>query len=143
MDNFFISLKDGLTIRNIPQVSRACSRVKGFGEYSSNYSYGMLDSINLINQLVRVQKSEEADKLLKAIDCMVVYKSGNVEDANGISICYPNNTDDTYRYAYMYISEQVDFRKAIVISFLNYMTMIKAMKVAEVWIYQAWLVMSI
>ena len=111
MDNFFISLKDGLTIRNIPQVSRACSRVKGFGEYSSNYSYGMLDSINLINQLVRVQKSEEADQLLKAIDCMVVYKSGNVEDANGISICYPNNTDDTYRYAYMYISEQVDFSK--------------------------------
>lgn len=106
---FFSSLEEGLTVKNFPQVSRTCSRLRGFGEFSSNYNYGMLDSVNLIKSLDKVQKADGTQKLLNAIDDMVVYASGNVDDAEGISICYPNKTDDAYRRVYMYISEEVDF----------------------------------
>ena len=106
---FFSSLEEGLTVENYPKVSGTCSRLKGFGEFSSNYSYGMLDSVNFIESLAKMQVVDGAQKLLNAIDDMVVYSSGNVDDAEGISICYPNKTDDIYRSVYMYISEQVDF----------------------------------
>ena len=69
----------------------------------------MLDSVNFIESLAKMQVVDGAQKLLNAIDDMVVYSSGNVDDAEGISICYPNKTDDIYRSVYMYISEQVDF----------------------------------
>lgn len=59
--------------------------------------------------LEQLPKSDLREAAIAAVDEMIVYSDTNMENAHGISICYPYSTNEAYTEAYMEIRKEIDF----------------------------------
>lgn len=108
-DTFINDINTTLSSETFPSVIRTRNGLKNFGSYSTDFNYSMVDSMELINQYSNESNASTAKAALEALDNLILYEKSNVTDANGLSVCFPYNTDDTYAKAYLSISEATDF----------------------------------
>ena len=96
-----------MCIRDSPRLVRNRARVRDFGTYSSDMNYGMVDVLHLL-ELVG-NDSEAAQAATEAVENCIVYSDTNMDNAGGISICYPYQTDTDYRDACIEMLYYLDF----------------------------------
>lgn len=106
LNTYFRGLNSALNAETFPEVARNRSDVRSFGNYSSDFNYCILDVIHMIQLLSRDSDAYDA---VSALEDMVVYNRSNMENAGGISICYPYQTDSDYTDAYMQMQDEIDF----------------------------------
>lgn len=70
-------------------------------------NYGMVDVLHLL-ELVG-NDSEAAQAATEAVENCIVYSDTNMDNAGGISICYPYQTDTDYRDACIEMLYYLDF----------------------------------
>lgn len=97
LNTYFAELDTSLDVKNFPMLVRKRARVRDFGSYSSDMNYGMVDVLHLLELLG--DNSQAAKEAADAVERCVVYSDTNMENAGGISICYPYQTDEDYRDA--------------------------------------------
>lgn len=97
LNDYFAELDTSLDVQNYPRLVRNRARVRDFGTYSSDMDYGMVDVLHLL-ELVG-NDSEAAQAAAEAVENCIVYSGTNMDNAGGISICYPYQTDADYRDA--------------------------------------------
>ncbi len=97
LNDYFAELDTSLDVQNYPRLVRNRARVRDFGTYSSDMNYGMVDVLHLL-ELVG-NDSEAAQAATEAVENCIVYSDTNMDNAGGISICYPYQTDTDYRDA--------------------------------------------
>lgn len=107
LNQCFGELDEGLTIETYPEMVRNRENTRDFGTYSSNFDYGMVDAIHLLNQIA--PGSSAAAEAISAIEDMVVYSQSNMRNANGISICYPATSGEDYADVCVALNEGIDF----------------------------------
>lgn len=107
LDSCFNDLDAGLTVENYPELVRNRENTRSFATYASNFDYGMVDAVHLLNQIA--PDSSTADTAINAIEEMVVYSRSNMRNANGISICYPYSSSAGYADACVATQEGIDF----------------------------------
>lgn len=110
LNNCFGQLNEELTVENYPELVRKRERTRDFGTYATDMDYGMVDAIHLLRQIA--PDSQEVVKAIEAIEEMVVYSKSNMQNANGISLCYPYSTDTEYTEACIAIQEEISFSQA-------------------------------
>ncbi|MBQ8823729.1 MAG: hypothetical protein IJZ64_00685, partial [Ruminococcus sp.] len=108
LDTFFSQMDSSLDSSTFPSTVRNRDNAKDFGTYSSDFNYSLVDTSNLL-QLLSEDSSVSADSAISAIDDMIVYMRTNVENAGGISICYPYQTDEDYAEYCISLQEYLDF----------------------------------
>lgn len=108
LDDFFSSLSIKLDSTTFPEAVRRRGNTKDFGTYSSDFDYGMVDVVDLLEQLAGLADTS-ADEAANALEQMVVYMRTNVADAGGISICYPYGTDQNYTDYCMEMQKDMGF----------------------------------
>lgn len=107
LNSCFSELDEELTVETYPEMMRNRARTRAFGIFSSNFDYGMVDAVHLLNQIA--SESTEAANAVKSIESMVVYSKSNMRNANGISICYPYSSGNDYAQECMAIQEELGF----------------------------------
>lgn len=110
LDRCFSELDEELTLATYPELVRNREHTRDFGTYASNFDYGMVDAIHLLNQIA--PESESATEAVEAIENMVVYSQSNMYNANGISICYPYSSGEEYTNSCIAIQEDIEFSPA-------------------------------
>lgn len=96
-----------LSMETFPQMVRERERIKQFGSFTTNYNYSMIDTVQLANVISKNNSS--AEKLVSAVQDMVVYERDNVENISGVSICYPYLSEEDYTESYISLQEQTGF----------------------------------
>ncbi len=89
------------------KASKARTRTKTFGQFSTNTSYDLVDLANMVTFL-ETDYEEEAEALQKALDDFVCYSQTNVADATGVSIFYPYENREYMSY-WIDMYEEFDF----------------------------------
>lgn len=89
------------------KASRARTRTKTFGQFTTDTSYDLVDLGDMVTFL-EADYAEEAEALQKALDEFVCYSKSNVADATGVSILYPYENRDYMSY-FMDVYETFDF----------------------------------
>ena len=107
LNYYFAELDTSLDVQNYPRLVRNRARVRDFGTYSSDMNYGMVDVLHLL-ELVG-NDSEAAQAATEAVENCIVYSDTNMDNAGGISICYPYQTDTDYRDACIEMLYYLDF----------------------------------
>ena len=107
LNTYFAELDTSLNVKNFPGLVRNRSRVRDFGSYSSDMNYGMVDVLHLLELLGG--NSDTAKAAASAVEDCIVYSDTNMENAGGVSICYPYQTDADYRDACIEMQEYLDF----------------------------------
>ena len=107
LNRCFSELDEGLTIETYPEMVRNREHTRAFGIYASNFDYGMVDAIHLLNQIA--SNSPAAKEAIRDIEEMVVYSKSNMANANGISICYPDSSGKEYADECVAIQEGIEF----------------------------------
>ncbi len=107
LNTYFAELDTSLNVKNFPGLVRNRARVRDFGSYSSDMNYGMVDVLHLLELLG--DNSETAKAAASAVEDCIVYSDTNMENAGGVSICYPYQTDEDYRDACIEMQEYLDF----------------------------------
>lgn len=110
LNKCFGQLNEELTIATYPELVRKRENTRDFGTYTTDIDYGMVDAIHLLGQLA--PDSQEASDAIATIEDMVVYSKSNMQNANGISLCYPYSTDELYTEACIAIQEEISFSPA-------------------------------
>lgn len=108
MNQFFRDMRGALDTESFPGMVRNRGHVKDFGSYASDFNYSLVDAANLL-EVFSEEGQASAKAAVAAIDEMVVYTRANVEDAGGISICYPYQTEEDYAEYYAELQAEVDF----------------------------------
>lgn len=108
LNTFFSQMDSSLDSSTFPSAVRNRDNAKDFGTYSSDFNYSLVDTSNLL-QLLSEDSSVSADSAISAIDDMIVYMRTNVENAGGISICYPYQTDEKYAEYCISLQEYLNF----------------------------------
>lgn len=116
-NNFFTEAHSSLSVETFPNTVQQRSRVKEFGGFSSNFNYCLVDAVDLIDKLA-IDDSKTEDAVISAIRDMTVYMRTNVENASGVSICYPQNPNDEYSKACIKLDESIGFSENYV-KYLN------------------------
>lgn len=106
LNSYFLNLDSTLNADTFSEVARNRNNVRSFGNYSSDFNYCMLDAVHLIQLL---SQDSDAHEAISALKDMVVYNGSNMENACGISICYPYQTDSDYTYNYILTQEKLGF----------------------------------
>lgn len=117
LNNFFAETHSLLSVETFPHTVQQRSRVKEFGSFSSNFNYCLVDAVDLIDKLA-ADDSKTEDSVISAIRDMTVYMRTNVENAAGVSICYPQNPDDEYSKVCIKLDESIGFSENYV-KYLN------------------------
>lgn len=117
-NSFFSETHKTLSTETFPLAVQKRGRVKEFGGFSSSFNYCLVDTVDLIDKLADDESAIEDDNVINAIENMIVYMRTNVENANGISICYPNNSDNEYSEICLKLDESIDFAEDYV-KYLN------------------------
>ncbi|MCI5845599.1 MAG: clostripain-related cysteine peptidase [Oscillospiraceae bacterium] len=107
-DAFFSNVDSQLTAETFPAAIRSRNRAKRFGSYSTDFNYSLVDTIHLL-QLFSESTSSSAEEAEKALQEMVVYQRSNVANANGISVCYPYQTEEKYTSYCLEMQESIGF----------------------------------
>ncbi|MBQ2803511.1 MAG: hypothetical protein IJF07_06395, partial [Lachnospiraceae bacterium] len=107
LNTCFAELDSTLDVDTYRDIVRNRENTRAFGSYSTNFDYGMVDAIHLIEQLA--PESTSASAAIEAIDNMIVYSQSNMSNACGISICYPYETNETYTQNCIAIQENMNF----------------------------------
>lgn len=131
LNTFFREFDSSLDSYTFPQVVRRRSNVRSFGSYSTDFNYCMLDAIHLLQLLD--QESDSALSAIQALQDMVVYSRTNMENAGGISICYPYQTDESYRDGYIRIQEELEFATHYTRFLKDFYAMEESDSLAEDW----------
>lgn len=105
---FFSSIDSQLTAETFPAAIRSRNQVKRFGSYSADFNYSLVDTIHLL-QLFSESTSFSAEEAKNALQDMVVYQRSNVANANGISVCYPYQTEEAYTTYCLDMQESIGF----------------------------------
>lgn len=114
---FFDETHKALSTETFPQTVRNRDRVKEFGGFSSSFNYNLADAVDLVNNLSS-NDSKADDTVIEALDNMTVYMRSNVENANGVSVCYPFDTDEDYSEYCIMVDDTIGFADNYV-KFLN------------------------
>lgn len=118
LDEFFADIDGSLDSDLFPSIVRDRKQMRSFGAFSTDYNYSMVDSMSLVNTLSDKADSAKAEAALNALNDMIVYDQTNLESANGISICYPQDTEEIYQETYLKVQDYIDFAPGYA-SFLN------------------------
>lgn len=108
LNTFFEETHNILSTETFPQAVRNRDRVKEFGGFSSSFNYSLADAADLIDKLAS-DDSETKDSVIDTINNMIVYMRTNVENACGVSICYPYNADEDYSNYCMELDNSLGF----------------------------------
>ena len=108
LNDYFAELDTSLDVQNYPRLVRNRARVRDFGTYSSDMNYGMVDVLHLL-RTGGGNDSEAAQAATEAVENCIVYSDTNMDNAGGISICYPYQTDTDYRDACIEMLYYLDF----------------------------------
>ena len=109
LGEFFTEVDGNLSVTTFPEVIRERNEMRNFGSFSSDYNYSLIDTIDLVEQLCDNDNENSAQKAVEALDEMMVYNQTNMSNANGVSICFPYNTEAKYEEAYLKVNEYLDF----------------------------------
>ena len=109
LGEFFNDINNKLSVTTLPEIIRTRNRIRDFGSYSSDFSYSLIDTVQLVEQLCDNDNKNSAQKALENLDEMIIYSQTNMSDVNGISICFPNNTTEQYKEAYLSVNKHFDF----------------------------------
>lgn len=107
LNNFFAEMDSSLSVDTYPTLARKREKLRGFGSYSSTFDYCMVDAVRLLENFSGDSKS--ARQAISAIKNMVVYSDSNMDNACGISLCYPYNIKKSYMEECVYVQEQIGF----------------------------------
>lgn len=108
LNYFFEQTGNMLDVTTFPQMVRDRNEVRDFGTYSTNYNYSLVDVIQLLKQFSQ-DSPDMSEEAISAIERMVVYSRSNVEEAGGISICYPHGAEEDYTNYYIECQEENQF----------------------------------
>lgn len=108
LNAFFKEMDSLLDVNTFPTMVRNRNNVRDFGSYSSDYNYSLVDVRQLLDQFSGASDAS-AEEAISAINSMIVYTRSNVEEASGISICYPYKAEDDYTDYYIEWQEEVGF----------------------------------
>lgn len=109
LNDFFADVDGTLDADTFPSIIRDRKQMRNFGVFSTDYNYSMIDSMSLVNQLSDKADNAKAQAALTSLNNMIVYDRSNLESANGISICFPHNTEDAYQETYLMVQDYIDF----------------------------------
>ena len=107
LNTYFAELDTSLDVQNYPKLVRNRAKVRDFGSYSSDMNYGMVDVLHMLELLG--DNSDTAKAAIRAVESCIAYSDTNMENAGGISICYPYQTDEDYRDACIEMQEYLGF----------------------------------
>lgn len=107
LNTYFAELDTSLDVQNYPKLVRNRAKVRDFGSYSSDMNYGMVDVLHMLELLG--DNSDTAKVATRAVESCIAYSDTNMENAGGISICYPYQTDEDYRDACIEMQEYLGF----------------------------------
>lgn len=107
-DAFFRDMDSQLTVETFPSAVRSRNQAKRFGSYSTDFNYSLVDTIDLL-ELFSESTSSSAEEAKNALQDMVVYQRSNVANANGISVCYPYQTEEDYASYCLEMQEALGF----------------------------------
>ena len=107
LNTYFAELDTSLDVQNYPKLVRNRAKVRDFGSYSSDMNYGMVDVLHMLELLG--DNSDTAKAATRAVESCIAYSDTNMENAGGISICYPYQTDEDYRDACIEMQEYLGF----------------------------------
>ena len=108
LNAFFREMDSLLDVNTFPTMVRNRNNVRDFGSYSSDYNYSLVDVRQLLGQFSKASDAS-AEDAISAITSMIVYTRSNVEEAGGISICYPYKAEDDYTDYYIEWQEEAGF----------------------------------
>ena len=108
LNSFFKDVDASMDVNSFPTMVRNRDNVRDFGSYSTDYNYSLVDVRQLLGQFSGV-KDDSAMAALKAVANMIVYTRSNVEEAGGISICYPYEAEEDYTDYYIEWQEEAGF----------------------------------
>lgn len=114
---FFDETHNALSTETFPQTVRNRDRVKEFGGFSSSFNYSLADAVDLVDNLSS-DDSKTGDAVIEALNNMTVYMRTNVENAGGVSVCYPYDTDEDYSEYCIMLDDTIGFADNYV-KFLN------------------------
>ncbi len=109
LGEFFTEVDGNLSVTTFPEVIRERNEMRNFGSFSSDYNYSLIDTVDLVEQLCDNDNENSAQKAVEALDEMMVYNQTNMFNANGVSICFPYNTEAKYEEAYLKVNEYLNF----------------------------------
>ncbi len=132
LDAFFGEAGEALTVSTFPQTVRDRNRVKEFGSFSSNYNYSLVDTVNLVETLAG-DDSQKEQPALDAIREMTVYMRTNVDNASGVSICYPYGADEDYTEYCVALQENIGFAPSYTEYLQNFYAIENGEVIAEEW----------
>ena len=107
-DDLFDAMREGIGSGKYALLNRARSRAKAFGLSAADTREDAYDMIDLRDFAGKVGEifPEESEKLMKAVDGMVVRSSSNVEGAGGVSVYLPGDNADLYDVAQELYAEE-------------------------------------
>lgn len=108
LNTFFKEMDSLLDVNTFPTMVRNRNNVRDFGSYSTDYNYSLVDVCQLLGQFSKVSDAS-AEDAISAVTNMIVYTRSNVEEAGGISICYPYKAEDDYTDYYIEWQEEAGF----------------------------------
>ena len=108
LNAFFAETHEALNVSTFPQTVRDRDMVKEFGGFSASYNYSLVDMVDLVETLA-VTDSKTARLALNMLDGMTVYMRTNVENAGGVSVCYPYGAETDYQEYCLTLQENIDF----------------------------------
>ncbi len=108
LNAFFKDVDSVMDVDSFPVMVRNRGNVRDFGSYSTDYNYSLVDIRQLLGQFSGVT-DHSAQEALQAVEDMIVYTRSNVEEAGGISICYPYEAEEDYTDYYIEWQEEAGF----------------------------------
>ncbi len=112
LNAFFQHMDNALDLNSFPALVRARGTVRNFGGYSTDFDYCMVDALHLVQEFggtASLSHTADSSGAASALEDMVVYSRTNMENAGGISICYPYGTDMDYTDECIDIQKNMDF----------------------------------
>ena len=91
LDILYQQAYDSLDARSFPAAALVRNNTKEFGSMNTcGRPYDLVD-LKHLNELISLNYGTQTEVLDKALDDLIVYNKGNVDNANGVSIYYPFN----------------------------------------------------
>ncbi len=112
LNGFFHDMDKVLDLTTFPKLARARGTVRDFGGYSTNFDYCMVDALHLVQEFARTTSdfgAADSGAAVAALENLILYSRTNMENASGISICYPYETDMDYADECINMQKNMDF----------------------------------
>lgn len=107
LNNCFKEQEQTLSVETFPEMIRERGQLREFGCFTTDYNFSMVDSVQLLNTMS--SSNATVSSAVSAIQDMIVYEKNNMDNACGISICYPYLTEDDYQETCIALQEEMNF----------------------------------